>query len=408
MGIYRTSSHFQGFRERPIAMWEPCSLLKLILFCLFCVNKVLFPLLTVWVMSFLATSTPGNHAGTTAPGGRHCYAICYPLCSGTSPWRWWQVSQDTFVIILLLLHWCKSNCGFGETTHTINNALAQEMLKYSVVLIQEVLQRWKPWRWAVYCPVIRRWQRPIKSHHWSWGGGDDRGWDGWVASLTRWTWVWASSRNWWWTGKPGVLQSMGSQRVRHDWVTELNRLRLMLLTTAWEITKQLNVDHSTVIQHLKQIGKVKKLSKWVPHELTENFKNHHFEGSSSLTVCSNELFLYYIVMCNKSGFYMTTSDDQLSSWTEKKLHSTFQNQTCTKKRSWSLFGCLLPIWSTIAFWILAKPLHLRSVLSKSMRCTENFNTCSWHWSTERAQFSMTMLGHTSHNQHFKSWMNWAM
>ena len=202
---------------------------------------------------------------------------------------------------------------------------------------------------------------------------------------------------------------MGSQRVKHDWVTELNRLRLMLLTTAWEITKELNVDHSTVIQHLKQIGKVKKFSKWVPHELTENFKNHHFEGSSSLTVCNNnELFLYYIVMCNKSGFYMTTSDDQLSSWTEKKLHSTFQNQTCTKKRSWSLFGCLLPIWSTIALWILAKPLHLRSVLSKSMRCTENFNTCSWHWSTERAQFSMMMLGHTSHNQHFKSWMNWAM
>ena len=43
--------------------------------------------------------------------------------------------------------------------------------------------------------------------------GDDRGWDGWMASLTRWTWVWASSRSWWWTGKPGVLQSMGSQRA---------------------------------------------------------------------------------------------------------------------------------------------------------------------------------------------------
>ena len=49
---------------------------------------------------------------------------------------------------------------------------------------------------------------------------DDRGWDGWVASPTQWTWVWANSRRWWWTGKPGVLQSMGSQRVRHDWVTE--------------------------------------------------------------------------------------------------------------------------------------------------------------------------------------------
>ena len=49
-----------------------------------------------------------------------------------------------------------------------------------------------------------------------------RGWDGWMASQTRWTWVWASSRSWWWTGKPGVLQSIGLQRVRHDWATELN------------------------------------------------------------------------------------------------------------------------------------------------------------------------------------------
>ena len=49
-----------------------------------------------------------------------------------------------------------------------------------------------------------------------------QGWDGWMASLTQWTWVWVNSRSWWWTGRPGVLQSMGSQRVRHDWVTELN------------------------------------------------------------------------------------------------------------------------------------------------------------------------------------------
>ena len=51
---------------------------------------------------------------------------------------------------------------------------------------------------------------------------DDRGWDGCVASLTQWTWVWVSSRSWWWTGKAGVLQSTGSQKVRHNWVTELN------------------------------------------------------------------------------------------------------------------------------------------------------------------------------------------
>ena len=51
---------------------------------------------------------------------------------------------------------------------------------------------------------------------------NDRGWDGWMASPTQWTWVWVNTRSWWWTGRPGVLQSMGSQRVLHSWVTELN------------------------------------------------------------------------------------------------------------------------------------------------------------------------------------------
>ena len=51
---------------------------------------------------------------------------------------------------------------------------------------------------------------------------DDRGWDGWMASLTLWTWVWVNSGSWWWTGRPGMLQSMGLQRVGHSWVTELN------------------------------------------------------------------------------------------------------------------------------------------------------------------------------------------
>ena len=69
------------------------------------------------------------------------------------------------------------------------------------------------------------WKRP-----WCWerlkvgGEGDDRAWDGWMESRTRWTWVWASSQNWGWTGKPGMLQSMGSQRIRQDWATELNHI----------------------------------------------------------------------------------------------------------------------------------------------------------------------------------------
>jgi len=66
------------------------------------------------------------------------------------------------------------------------------------------------------------------SDYWCWeelgagGKGDDRGWDGWMASLTRWMWVWVNSGSWWWTGRPGVLQFMGSQRIRQDWATELN------------------------------------------------------------------------------------------------------------------------------------------------------------------------------------------
>ena len=58
------------------------------------------------------------------------------------------------------------------------------------------------------------------------GEGDEKGWDGWMASLTQWTWVWVNSRSWWWTGRLGVLRFIGSQRVRHDWATDLNQTEL--------------------------------------------------------------------------------------------------------------------------------------------------------------------------------------
>ena len=76
---------------------------------------------------------------------------------------------------------------------------------------------------ATWWEELTPWKRS-----WCWerlkagGEGDDRGWDGWMASPMRWMWVWVSSRSWWWTGRPGVLRSMGSQRVGHDSVTELN------------------------------------------------------------------------------------------------------------------------------------------------------------------------------------------
>ena len=73
-----------------------------------------------------------------------------------------------------------------------------------------------------HCEPMTHWKRP-----WCWerlkaGEGDNRGWDGWIASPTQWTWVWARSESGWWTGKPGMLWSMGSQRVGHNWGTELN------------------------------------------------------------------------------------------------------------------------------------------------------------------------------------------
>ena len=77
--------------------------------------------------------------------------------------------------------------------------------------------------WATWWEELTYLKRP-----WCWerlrAGGemDNRGWDGWMASPTEWTWIWVNSRSWWWTGRPGVLQSMGSQRVGHDWVTKLN------------------------------------------------------------------------------------------------------------------------------------------------------------------------------------------
>ena len=126
-------------------------------------------------------------------------------------------------------------------------------------------------------------------------------------------------------------------------------------------------------------------------------KNHHFEVSSSLILCkTTNHFLIRLWSALTSEIY-TTDDDQFSDSTKKKLQSTSQIQTCTKYRSWSLFGGQLPIWPTTTSWILTKPLYQRRMLSKSVWCTENYNACRQEWSTDRAQFfSMTMPDHMLH------------
>ena len=91
------------------------------------------------------------------------------------------------------------------------------------ISLEEMMLSWNSSTLATSCEELSHWKRL-----WFWEGlgaggeGDDRGWDGWMASLTQWTWIWVNSGSWWRTGRPGVLRFMGSQRVGHDWATELN------------------------------------------------------------------------------------------------------------------------------------------------------------------------------------------
>ena len=194
---------------------------------------------------------------------------------------------------------------------------------------------------------------------------------------------WLATRSWW-------HQLRGSSK-------------LILLTTTWEAAAE-NDHHSMVVQHLKQSGKVKKLNKGCLHELTANQKKLFWSVFFSYSM-QQWHFSIRLGSAMKSVFYMTIGDDQLSGWIEKKLQSTPQSQTCTKKRLWSLIGGLLPVWST-SFWILAKPLHLRRMLSPWWEAPRTATPAA-SIGQQKARFSMTTPDHTLHNWGLKSWMNAA-
>ena len=131
------------------------------------------------------------------------------------------------------------NCGVGEGSW---ESLGLQGDPTSPSQRRSVLGvHWKDWCWswnsntlATSCEELTHWKRP-----WCWEGlgaggeEDDRGWDGWMASLTWWAWVWINSGSLWWTGRPGVPQFMGSQRVGHDWATELNWKHLPTMQKTW-------------------------------------------------------------------------------------------------------------------------------------------------------------------------------
>ena len=142
---------------------------------------------------------------------------------------WRKLSSEELMLL---------NCGVGEDSWEflgLQGDPAGPFWRRSVLLVL-----WKDWCWswnssslATSCEQLTHWKRP-----WCWealgAGGevDDRGWDDWMASPTRWTWVWVNSESRWWTGRPSVLWFMGSQRVGYDWVTELN---WMFKDSVWEL-----------------------------------------------------------------------------------------------------------------------------------------------------------------------------
>ena len=120
------------------------------------------------------------------------------------------------------------NCGIGEDSW---ESLELQGDPASPCWRRSVLgDHWKNWCWNWNSYTLATWWEELThlKRPWCWeklkvgGEGDDRGWDGWMASPTRWTWGRVNSGSWWWTGRPGVLRFMGLQRVGHDWATGLN------------------------------------------------------------------------------------------------------------------------------------------------------------------------------------------
>ena len=123
-----------------------------------------------------------------------------------------------------------------------------------------------------------------------------------------------------------------------------------------------------VIRHLKQNGKVKKLDKCVPHKLTANQKKKLIWSVCLLLLYTATISQPDCDMWQKVDFIQLVKTSSVGG--PRSSFKAHPKPNLHQKKSWSLFGNLLPVWSTTAIWILAKPLHLRSILSKLVRCTE--------------------------------------
>ena len=122
-----------------------------------------------------------------------------------------------------------SNCGIGEDSWEslgLQGDQASQSLNQSWIFIGRTdAEAETPILWLPYWRTDSLGKTLMLGRMKTVREGENRGWDGWMASLTGWMWVWVNSRSWWWTWRPGMLWFMGLQRVRHDWATELNWYR---------------------------------------------------------------------------------------------------------------------------------------------------------------------------------------
>ena len=135
----------------------------------------------------------------------------------------WTIKKAECLRIDAFELWCRRRLlRIPWTARGSNQSILKEISpEYS---LEGLMLKMKLHSLATWCEKLTHLKRP-----WCWerlragGEGDDRGWDGWMASLTQRTWVWVNFGSWWWTGRPDMLQCMGLQRVGHDWATELIR-----------------------------------------------------------------------------------------------------------------------------------------------------------------------------------------